>query len=140
MRFCFQWAQTDIFQGVFDTPCSLFAQRRTIAELSSQSARTTGQKPPNSFNSLAADATRGNTLKRVQIPEARGCPVVKPLGSGRNLKTKAIPLHILAVVKGSGKLRPIRISAVGFCFGGLGALDLARTGPDVRAIASFIVS
>jgi len=56
------------------------------------------------------------------------------------LKTKAIPLHILAVVKGSGKLRPIRISAVGFCFGGLCALDLARTGPDVRAIASFIVS
>ena len=30
-----------------------------------------------------------------------------------------------------------RIAAIGFCFGGLCALDLARSGVDVRAVASF---
>jgi dienelactone hydrolase len=30
-----------------------------------------------------------------------------------------------------------RIAAIGFCFGGLCALDLARSGIDIRAVASF---
>lgn len=30
-----------------------------------------------------------------------------------------------------------RIAAIGFCFGGLCALDLARAGADIRAVASF---
>ncbi|HEY6916714.1 MAG TPA: dienelactone hydrolase family protein [Allosphingosinicella sp.] len=30
-----------------------------------------------------------------------------------------------------------RLAAIGFCFGGLCALDLARAGADVRAVASF---
>ncbi|MGB0955937.1 MAG: dienelactone hydrolase family protein, partial [Panacagrimonas sp.] len=30
-----------------------------------------------------------------------------------------------------------RIAAIGFCFGGLCALDLARSGAEVRAVASF---
>ena len=30
-----------------------------------------------------------------------------------------------------------RIAAIGFCFGGLCALDMARSGADVQAVASF---
>lgn len=32
---------------------------------------------------------------------------------------------------------PQRIAAIGYCFGGLCVLDLARTGADVRGVASF---
>jgi dienelactone hydrolase len=46
-------------------------------------------------------------------------------------------LRILEVVKGLREVEAERIAAVGFCFGGLCALDLARTGADVRGIASF---
>lgn len=46
-------------------------------------------------------------------------------------------LHAFDVVKGLPEVEPDRMAATGFCFGGLCALDLARTGVEVRAIASF---
>ncbi len=46
-------------------------------------------------------------------------------------------LHIVEVLRRLPEVEPDRIAAVGFCFGALCALDLARTGSDVRAIASF---
>jgi dienelactone hydrolase len=32
---------------------------------------------------------------------------------------------------------PSRVTAIGFCFGGLAALELARSGAQVRAVVSF---
>lgn len=32
---------------------------------------------------------------------------------------------------------PVRIAAIGYCFGGLCVLDLARSGADIRGVASF---
>src|SRR6516162_3054346 len=32
---------------------------------------------------------------------------------------------------------PSRVAAIGFCFGGLAALELARSGADLRAVVSF---
>jgi dienelactone hydrolase len=46
-------------------------------------------------------------------------------------------LHVVEVVKGLPEVEADRTAAIGFCFGGLCALDLARTGVDVRGVVSF---
>ncbi|MGE0409192.1 MAG: dienelactone hydrolase family protein [Amphiplicatus sp.] len=46
-------------------------------------------------------------------------------------------LHILDVAKAQNEIDPGRIVAMGFCFGGLCVLDLARTGVDIKGVASF---
>jgi len=46
-------------------------------------------------------------------------------------------LHVVEVVKGPREAESDRIAAIGFCFGGLCALDPARMGLDVRGVASF---
>lgn len=43
----------------------------------------------------------------------------------------------LATVKGLPQVDPRRVAAMGFCFGGLCVLDLARSGADVRGVVSF---
>ncbi|WP_114953145.1 dienelactone hydrolase family protein [Sphingosinicella terrae] len=43
----------------------------------------------------------------------------------------------LALLHGRPEVDPGRIAAIGYCFGGLCALDLARTGADLRGVASF---
>ena len=43
----------------------------------------------------------------------------------------------LAAVRAQPEVDPDRIAAIGFCFGGLCVLDLARTGAEVRGVASF---
>jgi dienelactone hydrolase len=46
----------------------------------------------------------------------------------------------LAALKGAGAKAPVdttRIGAIGFCFGGAVALDLARSGADVKGVATF---
>lgn len=46
-------------------------------------------------------------------------------------------LHVLDVVRGLPEVDPAQVAAVGFCFGGLCVLDLARSGADLRGVASF---
>ena len=46
-------------------------------------------------------------------------------------------LHIFEIAQGLGEIQSDRIVAAGFCFGGLCALDLARTGIDFAAAVSF---
>lgn len=46
-------------------------------------------------------------------------------------------LHIVDVVKASPEVNADKVAAIGFCFGGLCALDIARAGADIRAVASF---
>ena len=43
----------------------------------------------------------------------------------------------LAAVRAQPEVDPERVAAIGFCFGGLCVLDLARTGADVLGVASF---
>ncbi len=45
--------------------------------------------------------------------------------------------HLLAVARQQPEVDPAKIAAIGFCFGGLCVLDLARTGADVNGVASF---
>lgn len=46
-------------------------------------------------------------------------------------------LHIVDVVKALPEVNDSKIAVIGFCFGGLCALDVARSGADIRAVASF---
>jgi dienelactone hydrolase len=46
-------------------------------------------------------------------------------------------LAALETVKGLPQVNPARIAAMGFCFGGLCVLDLARSGAELRGVVSF---
>ena len=43
----------------------------------------------------------------------------------------------LAVLTGMSRVAPGKVAAIGFCFGGLCVLDLARSGQDVLGVVSF---
>ncbi len=62
--------------------------------------------------------------------------LMTPLVSNRPLLQERL-LHVIDVVKGLPEVDPARIAIIGFCFGGLCALDVARTGADIRGAASF---
>ncbi|MFQ5562483.1 MAG: dienelactone hydrolase family protein [Parvularculaceae bacterium] len=46
-------------------------------------------------------------------------------------------LHIVDIVKDLPEVNAGKVAACGFCFGGLCVLDIARTGADLRGVASF---
>jgi dienelactone hydrolase len=56
---------------------------------------------------------------------------------GDRAKLQDRMLAVLDRVRGLGEVETGRVAAIGYCFGGLCALDLARTGADVRGVASF---
>jgi dienelactone hydrolase len=43
----------------------------------------------------------------------------------------------LGCLRAQTTVDPSRVAIIGFCFGGLAALELARSGADVRAVVSF---
>lgn len=46
-------------------------------------------------------------------------------------------LDLIEVAKGQDGTDPAKIAAIGYCFGGLCVLDLARSGTDIAGVASF---
>ena len=46
-------------------------------------------------------------------------------------------LHAVDLVKGLPEADASKVGAIGFCFGGLCALDIARAGGDVKGVVSF---
>ncbi len=73
--------------------------------------------------------------KRGQTP-AECQALITPLMQDRGLLRKRL-LGILEVAQGLPEIEASQISAIGFCFGGLCALDLARAGAAVKGVASF---
>jgi dienelactone hydrolase len=65
-----------------------------------------------------------------------GFALMRPLLDDRALLQDRM-LAILATARDLPEVDSARIAAIGFCFGGLCALDLARTGADIRGAASF---
>lgn len=62
--------------------------------------------------------------------------LMQPLVSDRALLQQRI-LTAFDTMKAMPEVDSTRIAAIGFCFGGLCVLDLARTGADVKAVVSF---
>ena len=62
--------------------------------------------------------------------------LMQPFMSDRSLLQGRM-LAALETVKGLPQVDPHRIAAMGFCFGGLCVLDLARSGADIRGVISF---
>ncbi len=62
--------------------------------------------------------------------------LMTPLMQDRALLARRITAG-LETVRGLPQVDARRIAAMGFCFGGLCALDLARSGADVRGVVSF---
>jgi dienelactone hydrolase len=46
-------------------------------------------------------------------------------------------LRGVEILREQAEVDPVKVAAIGFCFGGLCVLDLARTGSDVKGVASF---
>lgn len=93
------------------------------------------------FARKLADAGYNGFCADLYGKEFRGCDrktgaeQMKRLGSDR----ASLRDRLLAVVE-AARAQPEsdgRIAAIGFCFGGLCALDLARSGADVAGVASF---
>ena len=58
------------------------------------------------------------------------------LGSDRASLRERL-LSVLEVARGQAEVDSSRIAAMGFCFGGKCALDLARSGADIAGVAAF---
>ena len=65
-----------------------------------------------------------------------GLARMQPLRENRPLLQDRMS-HLLKLLRGLDGIDASRIAAIGFCFGGLCVLDLARTGADVKGVASF---
>jgi len=66
--------------------------------------------------------------------ECRGL-MIALLGDRELLRQRL--LAVLGTARGQPEVDARRVAAIGFCFGGLCALDLARSGAEVEGIASF---
>src|SRR5437868_3985363 len=62
--------------------------------------------------------------------------LIAPLLADRGLLRARI-VGVTETVQSLPEVDPNKLAAIGFCFGGLCVLDLARSGSDVRAVASF---
>ncbi len=62
--------------------------------------------------------------------------LITPFMQDRALLARRITAA-LETLQGLPQIDSRRIAAMGFCFGGLCALDLARSGADIRGVASF---
>ena len=65
-----------------------------------------------------------------------GAAPMGPLQADRAL-LQARMTHLLEVARRQPEVDGAQVAAIGFCFGGLCALDLARTGADLKGVASF---
>jgi dienelactone hydrolase len=85
------------------------------------------------FNGFVADLY-GKQFRGAERPVMRG-QMDRLLADRAALRRRL--LAVLGQVRGLGGVEPDSIAAAGYCFGGLCALDLARSGARVAGVASF---
>ncbi len=67
---------------------------------------------------------------------AENSALIQPFLDDRAMLQRRLQIA-LEVLKGLDEVDASRVAAIGFCFGGLCVLDLARTGTDIRGVVSF---
>ena len=72
----------------------------------------------------------------IGLPREQCRPLMTAL-LGDRPRLQARMLHIFDVARAQPEVDSGRVAAIGFCFGGLCVLDLARTGADLKGAASF---
>jgi dienelactone hydrolase len=85
------------------------------------------------YNGFAADLYGKGVLGGTREECAA---LMKPFIDDR-ARLQARMLRVLETVRSLAEVDSSRIVAIGYCFGGLCVLDLARTGADVQGVASF---
>jgi len=73
--------------------------------------------------------------RRGETPE-QNTALMSPLMEDRPLLQQRIAAAV-SVLRKQDEVDPARVAAMGFCFGGLCVLDLARSGSDVLGVVSF---
>jgi dienelactone hydrolase len=68
-------------------------------------------------------------------PAGAGAPMTALLNAPQRLRARAVAWY--EQIKARPDVDPRRVAAIGFCFGGLCVLELARSGADVRAVVSY---
>ncbi len=85
------------------------------------------------YAGFAADLYGGARIGKTRVENAK---LMSPFMSDRALLAARL-VAVLDAVKRLPEVDPARVAAIGYCFGGLCALDLARTGSDLRGVACF---
>ncbi len=85
------------------------------------------------YVAVAADMFGGG-LQSAAL-EVAGKSMVHLIDTPELLRTRAVAWY--ERLKATPEIDPKRIAAIGYCFGGLCVLELARTGVDVKAVVSF---
>jgi len=85
------------------------------------------------YEALAADVYGKGA--RPSTPDEAG-KLAGRLKSDRPLVRKRL-LAALEILKKSPGVDPARLAAIGYCFGGMGALELARSGADLKGVVTF---
>jgi dienelactone hydrolase len=85
------------------------------------------------YAAVATDMYGGGD--RRNDPAAAGRAMVDLLDARERLRARAIAWY--EQIKARPDIDPQRIAAIGYCFGGLCVLELARSGVDVKAVVSY---
>ena len=129
----------ETFEGLFVSDNSKQGKRPTVLVFHAWEGRSEDQEKfakrltEWGYNAFAVDLFgKGKTGKTPEECQALMLPLVKD----RGLLRKRL-LNIPEVVQNQPEVDAAKIAAIGFCFGGLCAIDLARAGADVKGVASF---
>jgi len=127
------------FENLFMSDDAKSGKRPTVLVFHAWEGRSAGQEKFAArltewgYTALAVDlfgkGKRGTTTEECQA-------LMTPLASNRALLRKRL-LKTVEVAKSQPEVDAAGIAAIGFCFGGLCALDLARAGAGVKGVASF---
>ena len=85
------------------------------------------------FAALAMDCHGGG---RVFIDPGELSARLDEIGSGPD-RLRALGAAGLAALLGQERVDPTRVATVGYCFGVVVAMELARTGADIKAVVGF---